>query len=217
MGPAAAGTIIPFPEARIAFDNRLWGFNNRHKYGITYQAAFDIEDISQLHYQAEIIKDGLRLFEQLFGYRASYFVPPNGPFNNHLEAVSASEGIRFMYASKIQNEPQGEGKINIRYHYPGQQNSHGQYYLSRNCFFEPSEPGKDWVDSCLNDIRMAFFFHKPAVISSHRVNYIGTLDPSNRARGLLQLRELLSKILKTWPDVEFLSSVDLGQLMIKSE
>ena len=37
-------------EARIAFDNRLWGFNNRHKYGITYQAAFDIEDISQLHY-----------------------------------------------------------------------------------------------------------------------------------------------------------------------
>lgn len=204
-------------EARIAFDEGLWGFNNQHPFGITYQAAFDLESQKQLPLQAEIIKDGLRLFEQLFGYRASYFVPPNGPFNNHLEAVSASEGIRFMYASKIQNEPQGEGKINIRYHYPGQQNSHGQYYLSRNCFFEPSEPGKDWVDSCLNDIRMAFFFHKPAVISSHRVNYIGTLDPSNRARGLLQLRELLSKILKTWPDVEFLSSVDLGQLMIKSE
>lgn len=203
-------------EARIAFDNRLWGFNNRHKYGITYQAAFDIEDISQLHYQAEIIKDGLRLFEQLFGYRASYFVPPNGPFNNQLEAVAASEGIRFMFAPKIQYEPLGEGKIKKRFHYPGQQNRHGQYYLSRNCFFEQSEPGKDWVDGCLNDINIAFRFHKPAVISSHRVNYIGALDPANRTRGLQQLKVLLGTILKTWPDVEFLSSVELGELMVQS-
>ena len=203
-------------EARIAFDNRLWGFNNKHKYGITYQAAFDIENIDQLPYQKEIIKDGLNLFEKLFGYRASYFVPPNGPFNNQLEAVAASEGIRFMFAPKIQYEPLGEGKIKKRFHYPGQQNRHGQYYLSRNCFFEQSEPGKDWVDGCLNDINIAFRFHKPAVISSHRVNYIGALDPANRTRGLQQLKVLLGTILKTWPDVEFLSSVELGELMVQS-
>ena len=63
---------------------------------------------------------------------------------------------------------------------------------------------------------MAFCFHKPAVISSHRVNYIGALDVANRTRGLQQLRLLLSKILKTWPDVEFMSSVDLGELIAKS-
>ena len=204
-------------EARIAFEQGCWGFNNKHKYGITYQAAFDIESLDQLNHQAEIIKDGLRLFEQLFGYRASYFVPPNGPFNNQLEAVAAAEGIRFMYAEKIQNEPIGGGNTIKRYHYPGQRNRHGQYYLSRNCFFEQSESGKDWVDSCLNDINIAFRFHKPAVISSHRVNYIGALDSANRTRGLQQLTVLLGKILKTWPDVEFMSSVALGELMAESQ
>ena len=202
-------------EARFAFDQGLWGFNNTHPFGITYQAAFDLEYQNQLSLQAEIIKDGLRLFEQLFGYRASYFVPPNGPFNNQLEVSAASEGIRFMFAEKIQNEPLGEGKMKKRFHYPGQHNRLGQYYISRNCFFEQSEPGKDWVDSCLNDINMAFYFHKPAVISSHRVNYIGALDQTNRTKGLQQLRALLAKIIRTWPDVEFMTSVDLGELMVK--
>ena len=203
-------------EARIAFGQGCWGFNNKHAHGIKYQAAFDLDSLHQLHFQSEIIKDGLRLFEQLFGYRASYFVPPNGPFNNQLEVTADSEGIRFMFSEKIQFEPLGEGKTKKRFHYPGQQNNHGQYYLSRNCFFEQSEPGKDWVDSCLNDINIAFKFHKPAVISSHRVNYIGALHPENRTKGLQQLKVLLSQILKTWPDVEFMSSVDLGQLMVQS-
>lgn len=203
-------------EARIAFDHGLWGFNNKHPFGITYQAAFDLEFHNQLSLQAQIIKDGLRLFEQLFGYRASYFVPPNGPFNRELETVAASEAMRFIFAEKIQNEPLGEGKSRKSFHYPGQQNRYGQLYLSRNCFFEQSEHGKDWVDSCLNDIRIAFFFNKPAVISSHRVNYIGALYPENRTQGLQQLRVLLAKIIKNWPDVEFISSVDLGELMLQS-
>ena len=203
-------------QAHIAFDHGLWGYNNSHSFGISFQSPFDLESMDQLPLQAQILQDGLRLFEQLFGYRASYFVPPNSPFNNQLESIVASEGISFMFAEKKQNEPFGAGKTKTRFHYPGQINRFGQYYLSRNCFFESSEPGNDWVDSCLNDISIAFRFHKPAVISSHRVDYIGVLDPANRARGLQQLRVLLSKILKTWPDVEFMSSVDLGELMAKS-
>lgn len=204
-------------EARFAFDHGLWGFNNKPPLGINFQSAFDLESLDQLRLQAHIIKDGLSLFGQLFAYRASYFVPPNSPFNNQLEAVAASEGIRFMFASKKQNEPLGDGKTKISFHYPGQQNKSGQYYLSRNCFFEQSELGKDWVDSCMNDISIAFRFQKPAVISSHRVNYIGALDPENRTRGLQQLKVLLAKILKTWPDVEFLSSIDLGEMMVKTQ
>jgi len=129
-------------EARLAFDHGLWGFNNKHPFGITFQSAFSLEIPDQLHLQAEIIKDGLRLFEELFGYRASYFVSPNSPFNNQLETVAASEGIRFIFASKIQNEPLGEGKIKKSFHYPGQKNRLGQYYLSRNCFSNKANPAK---------------------------------------------------------------------------
>ena len=200
-------------EARIAFEEGCWGFNNKHKYGISYQSAFDLESIDQLHFQAQIIKDGLKIFEQLFGYRASYFVPPNGPFNNRLEKYAAESGIKFMSSSKIQLEPHGNGKTKKRFHYLGQKNQYGQYYITRNCFFEPSGYNEKYVDNCMLDIDIAFKYHKPAVISSHRVNYIGALHLSNRTQGLEQLRLLLATILKKWPDVEFMSSVDLGELM----
>jgi hypothetical protein len=118
-----------------------------------------------------------------------------------------------MSTSKIQQEPMGEGKTRMVYHYIGQKNRLGQIYLTRNCFFEPSQPGRDWVDSCLNDIRIAFRCRKPAVISSHRVNYIGALDPKNRESGLRQLSALLKSILQQWPDVEFMTSDELGQFI----
>ena len=201
------------PQALLAFDQGFWGYNNSHPYRINYQAAFDLDRKEHLQQQAEIIESGLNLFEQLFGYRATFFVPPNGPFNNTLEVVAAKCSIQFMSASKIQKEPMGEGKTRKVYHYIGQKNKYGQFYLTRNCFFEPSQPGRDWVDSCLNDIRIAFRCRKPAVISSHRVNYIGALDPKNRESGLRQLSALLKSILQHWPDVEFMTSDELGQLI----
>ena len=204
-------------EARFAFDQGCWGFNNKHPFGISYQAAFDLEYHEQLVKQVYIIQDGLNIFEKLFRYRASYFVPPNGPFNNQLEGVAALAGIRFMYSNKIQYEPQGNGKNKKRFHFFGQQNKYGQYYLTRNCFFEPSELGKDWVDSCLSDICYAFKYNKPAVISSHRVNFIGALHPSNRDSGLRQLKTLLFNILKNWPDVEFMTSDALGELIAQDQ
>jgi hypothetical protein len=84
--------------------------------------------------------------------------------------------------------------------------------ITRNCFFEPSDnKKKDWVNSCLYDITLAFKWHKPAVISSHRVNYIGALYKANRDNGLSQLKRLMMEIIKRWPDVEFLTSDSLGE------
>jgi hypothetical protein len=42
---------------------------------------------------------------------------------------------------------------------------------------------------------------------------MGTLDPANRDRGLKQLSQLLKAVVKKWPDVEFLSSDQLGDLI----
>ncbi len=202
-------------ETRYTFEQGCWGFNNKHRHGITYQAAFDIENKEELDQQEEIIKDGLDLFEKKFGYRAKYFVPPNGPFNNKLEKISFDGGIKFMSKSKIQFEPIGNGINRKVFHYLGQKNKLGQYYITRNCFFEPSAPGKDWVDSCLKEISIAFRWHKPAVISSHRVNYIGVHSSLNRDNSLHKLTRLLENVLKTWPDVQFLTTDMLGEIIAK--
>jgi hypothetical protein len=51
------------------------------------------------------------------------------------------------------------------------------------------------------------------VISSHRTNYIGSLDPKNRANSLEKLEELLRKVVNRWPDVEFITSTELGNIV----
>ena len=37
----------------------------------------------------------------------------------------------------------------------------------------------DCVDSCIKEIEIAFKWQKPAVISSHRVNYVGFINQDN--------------------------------------
>lgn len=200
-------------ETQMAFKQGLWGYNNHHPLNISYQAAFDLNNPDEISGQIEIIRIGTKLFEELFGYKATYFVPPNGPINNNLEKVAKDSGIEFISTAKIQQEALGHGKTRKVYHYLGQQNSIGQTYITRNAFFEPSQDRKDWVDSCLFDIKTAFKWKKPAVISTHRVNYIGVHDEKKRFRGLNQLTRLLKEIVKKWPEVEFMTSDELGKLI----
>lgn len=203
------------PATVQAFKEGLWGYNNQGP--ISYQAAFDLEFANDLALQKTAISEGLELFSQLFGYRATFFVPPNGPFNHNLEKVAFEQGIRYLSTAKLHREPLGEKKYKKRFHWLGKKSKNGLTYITRNAFFEPSQGGKDWVDSSLADIELAFQYNKPANISTHRVNYIGSLDPKNRDFGLKQLNKLLKKIVQTWPAVEFLDADTLGKIIAADE
>lgn len=196
-----------------AFNEGVWGFKPALNHISSYQAAFDLADPGDLDYHRSVICDGLRLFEQLFGYRAVFFIPPNGVFNNSLNQVLAANGIKYRASSKIQSEVLSIGKTRTRLHYHGQKDRNGIRYILRNCVFEPSRTGIDWVNRCLHEIHEAFSWHKPAIISTHRVNYVGKLHPENRANGLKQLSDLLKRIIKKWPDVEFMTTEQLGTMM----
>jgi hypothetical protein len=88
-------------------------------------------------------------------------------------------------------------------------------YQVRNVVFEPTfKENFDSVSYALNQIKTAFFWNRPAIISSHRVNFCGHIDPKNREIGLSSLKMLLKKIVQSWPDVEFMSTVDLGALIV---
>lgn len=188
-----------------------------------FQAAFMIDTIDDLLYQREVLQTGLTLFEELYGFKSKYFVPTNGWFNNSLEKDLNSLGVKYINTAKKQREPLGNGQFKVNTRYIGDCNKYGQIYLTRNCFFEPASTGFEvpysynWIDNCLAEIEMAFRWHKPATISSHRVNYIGYLHPENRERGLKQLSELLTRMLKQWPDIEFMTSTELGDMITCSK
>ena len=208
---------------RMAFNKRVTGIppvfsGNKIR---DYQAAFNIESMCDVERQKEIIADGIQLFKEVHGYQPVFFVPTNGPFNTQLEFTAFQHGIKYLGIPKIHSEPLGNGKFKKHFRYLGKKGESQLVYLTRNAFFEPSsiETSKnvDWVDSCLNQIEIAFTMKKPAIISSHRVNYIGWLNEHNRSRSLFQLEELLKSILKKWPDVEFFTSSELGEIIKDSQ
>jgi hypothetical protein len=184
-----------------------------------FQAAFDVDHPQDLVYMREVLNTGLDLFKELYGYKSTYCVPPNGSFNNSLEGILENKGVKYINSSKIQKEPLGFNQYRKHIRFIGQKNAHSQIYLTRNCFFEPSKrtySSSGWTSNCLKEIEIAFNWKKPAIISSHRVNYAGFLHPENRANGLKKLDLLLSEIIKQWPMVEFMTSAELGDLIAKS-
>jgi hypothetical protein len=202
-------------NARLAFKEGLWGFvpDYSSELPVDHLAAFQLSDSSDLKKHAEILIEGLNLFESLFGYRAEYFVAPNGHSNSLLNALLAGNGIKYKSAAKIQHESIDLGKTGTTFNWLGKRDKNGIRFITRNCFFEPSCNGIDWVDSCLNDIKIAFRWNKPAIISSHRVNYIGVHYVNNRENSLRALKKLLGSVIMHWPDVEFLTTDMLGNLM----
>jgi len=159
-----------------------------------------------------VVREGARMFREQFGYRSASTIAPNYHWTDRVEQLWADEGVRYIQGRVLQihDTPAGPAR---RYHFLGERGCAGGWYLVRNCVFEPAAQRGDCVGRCLRSIAAAFHWRKPAVVCTHRVNFIGSIDPRNRAEGLRELRRLLEAILLRWPDARFLSSVELGAMI----
>jgi hypothetical protein len=176
-----------------------------------FRPEFYYDSDDQIEFLEESIKDGVKLFVDIFGYRPTVFVPGNGIFNPALENALASTGVPFLYAGYRDIVYHTNGKTSHNNHYFGQKSSSGLRYYMRNCAFEPTDESYKGVELTLKQIKAAFRWAKPAIISTHRVNFVGGIEKSNRDEGLSELKLLLKAIVKEWPDVTFMSSASLFQ------
>ena len=207
-------------DEMVAFDLGIFSSKVAQKYGYQneYMDAFDFKNLKELVFQEKAIIEGLKLFKHIWNFDSESFIAPCYIWHSQLEKVLKENGVKYIQGLINQLEPrEGDSwSYSKKYHYQGQKNSLGQRYLIRNAFFEPTiNPIFDWESDCLKRIDLAFKFRKPAVISSHRLNYMGYLNPKNRSENLIKLKSLLTKIKKHWPEVIFLSSNQLGNLMNK--
>lgn len=206
-------------ETLFAFENELFGISTTitKENRPSYLSAMDFDDPSELVSQKEILTVGLELFEKIFGFQSVSYIATNYTWHPSLESTLSANGVKFLQGAGSQRQPDVNGKKIIR-HSLGQRNQTGQTYLIRNGLFEPSlNEKKDWVASCLKEINLAFFWNKPAIISSHRLNFIGFIDESNRTRNLRYLETILRTIVKKWPEVEFFTTEELGNTIIKKD
>jgi hypothetical protein len=201
-------------DVLFCFDQQTT-FSGDGKTDYSFMEALDFDDTNELAGLNNILAEGLQLFQQFFGYASKSFIAPCYTWHPAMEPVMKANGVQYVQGNITQLQPPLlNNKYKVRYHYMGQRSGNGLRYLIRNCIFEPTlHPQLDSVSRCLQQIEIAFKWNKPAIISSHRLNYIGYLDEANRTNNLSSLKQLLSGIQKNWPDVEFTSTDQLGDLM----
>lgn len=181
---------------------------------ISVTAAFEFWEIEENERFAEIIKDGLQAFEKVYGYPSPHFNPPGGREHPRIHKALHEAGVKYIDTPLVKQEHQGKGVYKRVINYTGKRNDLGQIFMVRNCVFEPTEKMPfNWVDYCLKQVEAAFRWNRPAVISSHRVNFCGHIDPENRRKGIEALQQLLAEISKRWPDVEFVSATDICDMI----
>lgn len=204
---------------RFAFNLNTFGLTNATSSSVVtnYMGAFDSclpEDIE--YYKSSIIQ-GLDLFQKYFGYRSLSFIAPTYTWSSQIESTLKENGIDYLQGLVSQRIPlNGGGRFSYKKgNFQGAKSKNGQFYLMRNCYFEPTHfrDKYDVVDDCLNRIKIAFKWHKAAVIGTHRLNFVGSIDELNRVNNQKLFSQLLCEIVKRWPDVEFMSSDQLGNLV----
>ncbi|MGL2964113.1 polysaccharide (de)acetylase [Flavobacterium sp. RSB2_4_14] len=178
-------------------------------------AALDFDLVSELSSINKIVTDGYGLFSSVFGFQSKSFIAPNYIWHPETQKTLKNLGVKYIQGSRFQNVPIiNSQKYNRKFHFTGEHGNENQKYIVRNCYFEPTlSKTSNSVDECLKSISNAFFWNTPAVICTHRFNYVGYINEKNRDKNLPLLRELIEKIVTLWPDVEFMTTVELGELI----
>jgi len=174
--------------------------------GVAFTEAFGLHDRSSLPAHREILEDGLIVFEQIWGFRSETFTPPAQKLHPSLYPLAEAGGVVAIDKPLRCSRAMGDGTSRREINRSGRQPGQDHVTVVRNVVFEPcKDMGFEPVSRALEQIQAAFLWGRPAIISSHRVNFGGHLDETNRERGLSALKRLLQGIVQRWPEVEFLS------------
>ena len=203
----------------LAFQNHMIGigaaFSQENPFG--YMDAFNSNFTSGAEL-SNIVHEAMGIFENTFGKKSETFVASCFVWDDSLEKSLAGVGVRGIQSGCWQNVPVGIENGNAmkrRLRFLGQRNRIGQVYTVRNCTYEPSyqQNPTESAKECYSQIMRAFQNRKPAIINSHRFNYIGSINRENACENLEGLSWLLHTIMKNVPDAEFISTPELLRII----
>ncbi len=196
---------------QAGFERNFFSFSRNEAGPLSYLSAFDYETEEERADVLQRIQEGCSLFENTFGFFPTTVIAPENTCNSSLLSDFEAIGFKGIQGSRMQKQTQiAEQNLPNLPRKLGMYSHQNLVSLVRNVTFEPSSSNKDFVSKALGEITAAFTLNKPAIICSHRVNYVGGISEANRNNSLNQLRELLKQVVKKWPTVEFMSSAQLS-------
>jgi hypothetical protein len=202
--------------AHLGFENKTWGLSKAYVDGCetSYRSTYNMTSYGELEHLKTNIKEGIGILNSTFHQNTTYFLPPDGPYHLSLNSELVSNGIKYIGLAKLHSNPLETKWYQKKLFWLGRNTAEGLTVLTRNVMFEPGSPRQsNWVNHALNQIQEAFKWSKPAVVTSHRANFVGSMDADYRDKNLEQLKMLLFEIIKKWPEVEFMTSSQLGAIL----
>ncbi|MBA6153397.1 hypothetical protein [Gelidibacter maritimus] len=215
-------------DLKLGFKDTLLGFEHDYfalktktssKLRNHYLATYFSETEEEFKRVAAATTDGLEMFKDEFGFNSETFIASNYCWPVDLESILDKSGVRGLQTLRGNLETDyTTGKSSIKRFYTGKRNTYNQLFTVRNVIFEPySNPNKNWVDSAMSEVENAFLWKKPAIICMHRINFVSEMNIKNRDDNLKTLKTLVSRIIQFYPDIEFMSSSDLSNLIHKNK
>ena len=195
-------------------DYRMAGVPHKNdiKIGNYHQVALNVDTKKNKvrNFVEQSLKDGIDIFLNTFNYTPITFIAPAYTWDRSIEKILKKNSVSAFQGGRYQRVPCSRKQVK---HFTSEKKN-GITYLVRNAFFEPSttlryENRNAFVDDLKNKTELAFKFKKPLIISSHRINYVGTIFEKNRDVNLDLLRRYLKWLLIKFPEVEFLTTVEL--------
>ena len=209
-------------DAKLAFEHHMIGtqssFFEENIFG--YMDALNYDEEKELLQLEKRLNDAFSIFRKNFGKESLTFVAPCHVWSDEVELILRKNNVKMIQSAEWQNDfskVPGTSRTRRKLHYTGEKNSKtGMYYSVRNCSFEPSISGNlnASVDACIRSIKRSFEHKKPAIINSHRVNYMGRMDEQNAINGINGLCTILKNVVQEFKDIEFMSSEELCDFMV---
>lgn len=200
----------------MAFNNGMYGvgtnFEPHNPFG--YMDAFHNRSEAELNSFQGILADAVSDFIEVFGHRPLAFTAPCYVWDPILEEYLHELGIKYISGANYQLIPQSGNwdELEKVKHPVGSQNKFGMTYLNRNADLELIYGQEETISNAFRQVSAAFEQKKPAVVSIHRANFVDAIN-GKRDIHIKQFSDFIEKIQRKWPDVEFMSTIELGDVI----
>jgi alpha-amylase/alpha-mannosidase (GH57 family) len=72
---------------------------------VSVRATYDTNQIEDIENHKESVREGLTMFESVFGYKSKSFIAPNFVYHSDLEPTLYENGVRYIQGMKYQKIP----------------------------------------------------------------------------------------------------------------